>query len=211
MPLAALDLDGTLVDQGRAAQAWATEFAAEWRLSEHVVATVSTQLAGRGPKDVAFEQIVSTLSLPVAPDDLWASYRQRMPQLVSCSDADKAALTRLRDAGWTIGIVTNGMADNQAGKIRSTGLAELVDGWVISSEVGFRKPEPGIFRALAERLHCRLDGWMIGDSLEHDIAGGAACGLHTAWIAPVESRASPRPVPTITALTVAAAVEKILM
>lgn len=74
------------------------------------------------------------------------------------------------------------MADNQEGKIRRTGLDALVDGWVVSDAVGSRKPRPEIFGALATRLGCALDGWMIGDSLDLDVAGGAAVGLRTAWI-----------------------------
>ncbi|MEO3873016.1 hypothetical protein ABGB18_29735 [Nonomuraea sp. B12E4] len=35
-----------------------------------------------------------------------------------------ALFDRLRAAGWTVGIVTNGTADNQTGKIERTGLAE---------------------------------------------------------------------------------------
>ena len=41
---------------------------------------------------------------------------------------------------------------------------------------------PAIFGALATRLDCALEGWMIGDSLELDVAGGAAVGLRTAWL-----------------------------
>jgi FMN phosphatase YigB (HAD superfamily) len=52
----------------------------------------------------------------------------------------------------------------------------------VSEAVGARKPAPAIFEALATRLDCALDGWMVGDSLELDVAGGAAVGLRTAWL-----------------------------
>jgi FMN phosphatase YigB (HAD superfamily) len=92
----------------------------------------------------------------------------------------------------------------------STGLAELVDGWVISSEVAFRKPDPAIFRALAPRLHCPLQGWMIGDSLEHDVAGGVSCGLLTAWISAEALAVPAQAKPAVIAGTVASAVAQIL-
>ena len=44
-----------------------------------------------------------------------------MPELALCRGEDLDALRRLRTAGWHIGIVTNGMTDNQQGKIRNTG------------------------------------------------------------------------------------------
>lgn len=208
--MVAFDLDGTLVDQEAAAAVWAAEFADHWDLPAQAVASVGMALSARGSKGVVFDQIVIDWSIPARGDELWAAYRSRMPDLVRCSDADLEALARLRAAGWALGIVSNGMSDNQEGKIRATGLSGMVDGWVISEEVGTRKPDPAIFRALADRIGCSLNGWMVGDSLEHDIAGGIAAGLQTAWIAPPGSRSPGPSMPAITAATVALAVEQVL-
>lgn len=176
MALIAFDLDGTLVDQAAAARRWAVEFVAEWRLGGHEIERIARSLSARGPKDDVFADLARTWSLPVPSAHIWDQYRARMPDLVRCAEPDLQALRVLRETGWTIGIVTNGMADNQEGKIRRTGLADLVYGWVISSEVGYRKPDPEIFRALASRLDCSLQGWMVSDSLQMDVAGGAAVG-----------------------------------
>jgi FMN phosphatase YigB (HAD superfamily) len=107
-----------------------------------------------------------------------------MPHLVAYSTEDLAGLARLRRRGWKIGIVTNGMTDNQLGKIRNTGLDRHVDAWCISHDVGIRKPDPRIFHLAAHRCGLTIDGggWMIGDSLTLDIAGGAGAGLRTVWI-----------------------------
>ncbi|UJP10140.1 HAD family hydrolase [Microbacterium sp. KUDC0406] len=209
MPLAIFDLDGTLVDQERAAREWTLQFARAWSLDPDACDVISSALAQPRPKGEVFGELVRRFALPVAAADVWDDYRARMPGLVRCTDDDRAALVELRAAGWTIGIATNGMADNQEGKIRSTGLSELVDGWVVSSEIGVRKPEPEIFRELARRLSAPLDGWMIGDSLVMDVAGGQGVGLQTAWIM---ADPTPRsdPAPTFTAATVAGAVRLIL-
>lgn len=209
VPVAMFDLDGTLVDQALAAQNWAFGFAETWRLSEEDAGAIASALTERRPKGEVFQWMVKRFNLPVTPDAAWSGYRARMPDLVRCSDADRAALQDLRGAGWVLGIVTNGMADNQEGKIRNTGLAELVDGWVVSSELGVRKPAPDIFHALARRLGCPLEGWMLGDSLEMDVTGGQAAGLATAWITSTPV-VNPHPAPTITAPTVADAVHEIL-
>ncbi|QDZ14651.1 HAD family hydrolase [Humibacter ginsenosidimutans] len=219
MLLAALDLDGTLVDQAAAAREWTVEFVSRWDLPRDAAAGVAPMLTARGPKDAAFDRLVETWSLPVSGPDLLSAYRRRMPQLVHCTNADKDALRRLRAAGWRIGVVTNGSVENQLGKIRATGLSDLVDGWVISEQAGVRKPDPVIFEMLAECVGSSLEGWMLGDSLDHDVAGGAAAGLSTAWItsAPVAdarpAAGAPAPgasAPTITAPTVADAVTRIL-
>lgn len=203
------DLDGTLVDQAGAARNWARGFAETWGRDEQVADAIAAALTQRRPKSEVFPWIVQRFSLPVTPEGAWSNYRARMPDLVRCTDADRSALQDLRNAGWVLGVVTNGMADNQEGKIRSTGLADLLDGWVVSSELGVRKPEPAIFRELARRLESPLDGWMVGDSLEMDVAGGQAVGLETAWITSAPT-ADPRPAPTIAAPTVKHAVHKIL-
>ena len=180
--MVALDLDGTLVDQVGAAARWAEEFVRTNSVSVSVD-SIASALAQRRPKGEVFSELVSEHQLDLDPDEVWADYRLQMPKLVTCTQEDRDALVMLRAAGWRLGIVTNGMVDNQEGKIRQLGLDALVDAWVISGEVGIRKPEPEIFHLLATRLGCELEGWMIGDSVELDVNGGASVGLRTALIA----------------------------
>lgn len=63
-----------------------------------------------------FDRLVNQVGLPIDPDELWRDYRSRMLMLVAVADEDRAARVALRAAGWTLGIVTNGTADNQEGK-----------------------------------------------------------------------------------------------
>lgn len=176
MRMVALALDGTLVDQADAARRWAEEFVSSHRLDLDVV-EVAEALTVRRPKGEVFAELVDVHGLSLDVTEVWANYRRRMPELVACTEADRHALVALRAAGWRFGIVTNGTFDNQQGTIRHVGLDALVDGWVISEEVGARKPSPEIFDVLASRLGCPLDGWMVGDSVELDIAGGRAVRL----------------------------------
>lgn len=209
MPLVEFDLDGTLVDQAAAAQLWAKEFTEASGLPPEQADHIGGALAARRPKGEVFAELAAAWSLPMSGDEVWNSYRARMPELVTCSRCDLDGLKVLRQAGWTLGVVTNGMVDNQEGKIRRTGLADLVDGWVISDEIGVRKPDRAIFEALAARLRCPLEGWMVGDSLEMDVAGGNSAGLKTVWITSGASAAKSSVQATVTAPTVAKAVEAI--
>lgn len=210
MPLALFDLDGTLVDQRRAARSWVAELVAAGTVAESHLDVIAEALAAGRPKGEVFAELVSRLSLPTSSEGLWSAYRARMPQLVRCEEEDMAALDRLRDAGWTTGIVTNGQADNQVAKIRSTGLASQVHGWVVSSEIGIRKPDPGIFHAMAARLGQPLTGWMIGDGMVADIGGGASVGLSTVLITDEEPPPQGDIRPSATAPDVAHAVDLIL-
>ncbi|MEV4283311.1 HAD family hydrolase [Actinoplanes xinjiangensis] len=215
-PLALFDLDNTLIDRQAAFNAWAEEFAAAHQFDDRALTFMLMADAHHsGPMDGFFRTICETFSLAEAPDLLWKQYRQRMPQLAVCRGEDLDALRRLRAAGWCIGIVTNGMTDNQLGKIRNTGLSELVDAWGISDELGVRKPDSEIFRLVAERCAASLDhgGWMIGDNLIDDIAGGSAAGLRTIWLQPQrrpQSWSFTGPAPDFTVDSVSDSVEVLL-
>ena len=209
MPLALFDLDGTLIDQAHAAVLWAGEFGVQRALTPEQINWVADALSERRSKELVFHGIVDRLGLDEDSLRIWNDYRRRMPELVTCSGEVMAALSALRTAGWTIGIVTNGEIDNQEGKILRTGLSAAADGWVISAEAGVRKPDPAIFALAAQRLGVPLRGWMIGDGLESDIAGGAAAGLRTVWITDADSDDA-APLATITAATVPDAVARIL-
>ncbi|MFI7648257.1 HAD family hydrolase [Micromonospora sp. NPDC049460] len=183
--LALFDLDNTLVQRDRAFAAWAQEFTAEHDLDpKWATWLIFADAHHDGPMDTFFDIVRDEFALTTPADELWRQYRHRMPQLVSCSAEDLAGLAKLRRQDWKIGIVTNGMTDNQLGKIRNTGLDRHVDAWCISHDVGIRKPDPRIFQLAAHRCGLTLDGggWMIGDSLILDIAGGACAGLRTVWI-----------------------------
>ncbi|MDT0156708.1 HAD family hydrolase [Microbacterium sp. ARD32] len=180
--LVIFDLDGTLVDQEAAVKQWVDDFIREYDAEYALRTWIVDQLTARMPKDQAFARIVDRSAAAVESSTLWDDYRSRMPQLVTLFPDVARALRDLREAGWMLGIATNGMADNQIGKIERTGLDALVDGWIVSSEIGIRKPDPGLLIALAERLDAPLEGWMVGDGFETDVEAGRRAGLRTAWV-----------------------------
>jgi HAD superfamily hydrolase (TIGR01549 family) len=212
--LALFDLDNTLVDRRTAFRTWAEEFV----IAHHLDAAgltwlLETDAQTSGTKGPFFHAVREAFRLDQTADDLWRQYRRRMPELVACRSQDLEALRLLRAADWRIGIVTNGMTDNQRGKIHRAGLHELVDGWCISGEVGIRKPEPAIFGLIAQNCGTSITrgGWMIGDDPILDIAGGRRAGLRTIWLR-IESASWPedQPRPDITVTTVADAVHALL-
>ncbi|OJU39997.1 MAG: hypothetical protein BGN97_14420 [Microbacterium sp. 69-10] len=180
--LIVFDLDGTLVDQKAAAARWVDEFIRGCGADPDLRPWIIGELTARRPKDQVFPGIVERTSARVDPYALWQEYRRRMPELIELFPGVVRALRDLRGAGWMLGIATNGIADNQVGKIERTGLDALVDDWVVSSDVGIRKPDPGLVIVLAERIGVPLRGWMAGDGLETDIEAGRRAGLRTAWI-----------------------------
>jgi HAD superfamily hydrolase (TIGR01549 family) len=192
--LALFDLDDTLVDRRAAFTAWAAEFCTDRGLGQDGYALLLVADAQRrGPRRAFFDVVRDRLAPAESVDQLWGQYRRRMPELVTCREEDLAALAELREAGWLLGIVTNGMTDNQSAKIRRTRLDTLMHGWAISDKIGIRKPHPDLFRHAARQCGADLTcgGWMTGDDLHLDISGGHAAGLRTIWLAHDERNLEP--------------------
>ncbi|MFI6995786.1 HAD family hydrolase [Nonomuraea wenchangensis] len=183
--LALFDLDRTLIDLDSAFRRWAEEFVERRRLGPEGLAWLIAQDRDRHPhREIFFSDVRDRFALAEPVEELWAGYRRRMPHLVQCYPGVLAGIADLRSAGWLVGIVTNGMADNQLGKLRRTGLVDAVDGYAVSGAEGIRKPESGLFEIAAQRCGASLaeGGWMVGDSLIADVEGGQAAGLRTIWI-----------------------------
>ncbi len=131
-----------------------------------------------------FEVLRATLGLQTSVKDLWSEYVTGMARKATCHPGIHSGLRKMREAGWTLGIVTNGAVDIQMAKLERAGIASLVDGVCISDEVGVRKPSRLPFELAAERCGTTLaqGGWMVGDNAASDIEGGRAAGLRTAWV-----------------------------
>ena len=179
-----LSLDDTLLDRAGAFRDWGLEFLdrlgaprydLDWLLSVDADGMTSQW-------DVA-EAIRDRYGLRIAAIDLVEEIRYgiierlRLDPLVSC------ALRIVGNAGWAPVVVTNGDAAQQATKLRRTGLDRHLADWIISEEVGVRKPNPRIFAIAAERARMRLaSAWLIGDSPEADIRGATEAGVRSVWL-----------------------------
>ena len=106
-----------------------------------------------------------------------------MPQLVRLETKTEKMLRRFCSVGIPVGVVTNGESMLQWGKLRSTGIADLVNACIVSEEFGARKPDPSIFAHALELTGASPDSTLfVGDNPEHDIVGADAVGMPTAWI-----------------------------
>jgi putative hydrolase of the HAD superfamily len=92
-------------------------------------------------------------------------------------------IQHFRDGGVRLGLVTNGGAEMQRGKIERFGLVPYFDCILIEGEFGAGKPDKSVFRHILEQLGVTAgDTWMVGDDLQRDIAGAQALGLFTIWV-----------------------------
>lgn len=94
-----------------------------------------------------------------------------------------ALLQALKQRGFRLGIVTNGVADLQREKLNGCGLLPLFDASVASGEIDCGKPDPGIFRHICRELGvAEADCVMVGDNPERDVAGALAAGMKAVWV-----------------------------
>lgn len=179
------DLDNTLVDQSGALRAWAEQFVADRGLDPAAVdflavkssiAATWTEYAAEFKRHFRLRDSVGRLV-----QDVTDTY----PRFFTLDDAVADGLRLLRSEEWRLGIITNGATTMQNAKIDQAGLRDLVDGVFVSETEGVRKPQRKIFERAAEALGVQLGerhGWMVGDTLDADVAGGVAAGLRTVWL-----------------------------
>src|SRR5690242_19770411 len=87
------------------------------------------------------------------------------------------ALEELRQLGVARVVVSNWDVSLRA-VLDETGLAPLLDGLVISAEVGASKPDPAIFARALEAAGVSPDQALhVGDTAEADLAGARAAGI----------------------------------
>ncbi|MFI5273783.1 MAG: HAD family hydrolase [Ktedonobacterales bacterium] len=96
----------------------------------------------------------------------------------------RATLTRLRRAGYRLGIIANQPTWIRA-RMRAWGLLECFErqAVIISDEVAVSKPCPEIFRfALQQAGVAPGDAVMVGNDYTHDMLPARALGMHTSWV-----------------------------
>lgn len=209
--LALFDLDNTLADRGAAFARWSGLFTERYGLPAGAERWIhAADRDGLVPRSAFLADARRHFAMTTSLEELLRWYDSTYPASYFREERSPTALKRLRSAGWSVAIVTNGRTAVQVEKIRRTGLSEVVDVVVVSEDVGFRKPDRRIFAAAARRSGVPLAGWMIGDSPSADVAGGADAGLRTVWLSRGREWRDDRRKPDRCAMTVTEAVAILL-
>jgi FMN phosphatase YigB (HAD superfamily) len=180
-----LDLDNTLVDQSRALREWAEYFVADRGIDPAAVDYLAVKSSTASTWTEYAEGFKRHFHLAESVEQLVRDVTETYPNFFVLDDAVDSGLRLLRDEGWRLAIVTNGATAMQNAKIDRVGLRELVDAVLVSETEGVRKPDRAIFERAAQRVGVELGhrtGWMVGDSLDADVAGGIAADLCTIWL-----------------------------
>lgn len=178
-----LDLDNTLVDRDGAFAAWAQEFVAAHRgTGDDLRWLLETDGHGYTHRAVLADGLLERLELTTSRDELVQILLHGHAGAVRCYEGLLEKLSELRDHGWTLVVVTNGLVAQQTRKMQVSGLEDSVDRVVISEAVGAKKPAPEIFSAALDGFGDGAVPWMVGDRASADIQGGQAAGCRTGWV-----------------------------
>src|SRR4051794_20542075 len=116
--LALFDLDGTLTDSGRGFVVWAQQAGFQYeaeqpvevrtaRVADAIVAAAeSVTVKLSGSITAVFEEAARATGDPALGPWLDSRFETEYPQLVECFPGVLGGLARLREAGWTIAVVT---------------------------------------------------------------------------------------------------------
>ena len=87
-------------------------------------------------------------------------------------------LTRLKEDGCKMAIITNGFKEVQYHKLRNSDIIDFFDAIIISEEVGIHKPSPLIFKRALEAIGgIKAETLMVGDDFANDIEGAQIYGI----------------------------------
>ena len=110
-------------------------------------------------------------------------YRARRSAFLAPYPGAIETLTAFRARGIRTALLTNGGARSQRQSVERHGLARYFDCIVIEGEFGAGKPDERVFSHALEAIAGRPETtWMVGDSLEVDIAPAVALGMQAIWV-----------------------------
>jgi putative hydrolase of the HAD superfamily len=110
-------------------------------------------------------------------------YRRRRIETIAPYAGAVETLAAIRARGTSMALLTNGEAANQRRSVDRYDLAQYFECILIEGEFGVGKPDERVFRhALAAVSATPETTWMIGDSLEADIAPAVGMGMHSVWV-----------------------------
>ena len=154
--------------------------ASYWKRLELGELTKPQVLRGR------FEEFFTAYGLDTSCVDAFnAEYQVRLGETVVFNDNGRELVQRLRGKVKQYA-VTNGTLVAQRGKLKNSGLDQLLDDVFISDVVGVEKPGKGFFDAVFAAIgdYEKDEVLIVGDSLTSDIQGGNIAGILCGWYNP---------------------------
>ena len=184
------DLDETLLDRAGSLQDFVT-----WQargMLRNSIENVSefcnrfTELDSNGAvwKDQVYAQLIQEFKInDWSVSELLTSYELCFSGFCKFIPNAETALESLHQKGYKLGLVSNGKSPFQERNFNALGVNHLFSIVVVSEAVGFRKPEPEIFKLACNALDTSPENVIfVGDNPTADIAGANSLGMYSVYI-----------------------------
>ncbi len=147
------------------------ELARQVTLGRMTTAEMWDQLGVAGSAEELDEEMVAGIRLAGGAHDFVREMRRRGLRVASVGNdvLEWSRLLRARDA------------------------LDGIDPWVVSAEVGVRKPDPGIYEALRRSSGVPYEDCLMIDARLTNLDAAKTLGMSTVWFAPAPSRGEPTP------------------
>lgn len=179
----AFDLDDTLFDRRATWRSLLEGWLGGGDAAQAEPEVMAADSHGHTPRREFFQWLWARFpGLAEDPTGLQTRFRRDFPRHVACDPVTAAALTELRSRGMELALLSNGNESFQTAKLRACGAAPFFQKshMLFSGTLGFAKPDPRTFHALAHSLSQPPSAILfVGDDPLRDIAGARNAGMQT--------------------------------
>ena len=135
---------------------------------------------GYKDREVYFPEMIALWHWENHPplEELYDSFNNDFGKHVVLLDGAVDVLKKLKEKGYILGAVTNGVSSLQNTKLDTAGIRKLFDVVVVSGDIGIYKPDRRIFDEAARRAGVENERVLfVGDHPINDIKGALGAGM----------------------------------
>lgn len=186
---AIFDVDGTILDSMRVWEDMTARFLKKYDIeltAEMVEAYRNMTL------EVSLPLIVSTFGLDIDEQSVFEEFNrmalEEYTQRVPAKPGAVEYIQRLSDAGVKIAVATSGFPDACKGAFTRLGIAQYIDAYAFSSEVGVDKSNPDVYLLAAQRIGIEPADCMVFEDILAGIKGATLAGMQTTAVYDLSNR-----------------------
>lgn len=135
---------------------------------------------GYKDREVYFPELIDLWKWENHPPlgELYDSFNYDFGKHVVLLDGAKEVLQEMKNRGYILGCVTNGVSSLQNIKLDTAGIRDLFDVVVVSGDIGIYKPDRRIFDEACRRAGVKNEEALyVGDHPVNDIDGALGAGM----------------------------------
>ncbi len=130
-----------------------------------------------------FENFIKYFDLKIDPIDMEENFIRILSSQTHLIKNTHQVLSLLKNKGYSLQMITNGLVEAQYGRLKSTKLEPYFSNIFISGEMGCQKPDVEYFEKVLNSIKAKeSECLVIGDRLESDILGAMNSNIDSVWL-----------------------------